>query len=122
MKKQLLVMVIALGMNTAAVNAADDKRPLNTDVEPFIHALKSLDPLVGEIATDIVKTKELSCGQSLTVQELKAVMANDAAYHDMLASASLDKHYLNSPTYRDTLTRHYGVCMPNVGNNKKEGF
>lgn len=122
MKKQLLVMVIALGMNTAAVNAADNKGPLNTDVEPFIHALKSLDPLVGDIATDIVKTKVENCGQSLTVQEMKAIMANDATYHDMLAAASLDKHYLNSPTYRDTLTRHYGVCTPNVGNNQKEGF
>ncbi|EFE93310.1 hypothetical protein [Serratia odorifera] len=122
MKKQLLVMVIALVMNTSTVNAADDKRPLNTDVEPFISALKSLDPLVGGIATDIVKTKVENCGQSLTVQELKAIMANDAAYHDMLASASLDKHYLNSPTYRDALTRHYGVCTSNSGNNKKEGF
>lgn len=121
MKKQLLVMVIALVMNTSTVHAADDKRPLNTDVEPFINALKTVDPLVGGIATDIVKTKVENCGQSLTVQELKAMMANDAAYHDMLASASLDKNYLQSAAYRDVLNRHYGTCSSTPRHNETEG-
>lgn len=107
-KRKLAVVGICVVLTTLAARAEPEGSRERT--ARFLAALQGFSVDMQTVLTDIVQIQAQRCRHTVTVEDLKALSANDEHYFSLLRAVMTDKTYPQSEDYRQRMNRHFGEC------------